>query len=106
MMSIIQKQLKVKTKTSGFSSPAETYVSDRLDLNELIVNDTLTTFYFRYKGENDFGVSKNSILVIDKSETPKQNDFVVVIDNDKFKLVKYDNHKNLWGRVSWIIEKV
>ena len=49
-------QLEIKTETSGFASPAETYVDKRLDLNDLIVNNVYSTFYFRYGGESQYGV--------------------------------------------------
>jgi len=38
--------IEVKTKTTGFGSPAETYVDKRLDLNDLIPMDIMTTYYF------------------------------------------------------------
>jgi len=40
--------IEVKTKTTGFGSPAETYVDKRLDLNDLIPLDIMTTYYFKY----------------------------------------------------------
>jgi len=42
--------LEVKTKTTGFGSPDENYVQNRLDLNQLIPKDIITTFYFKYDG--------------------------------------------------------
>ncbi len=55
-MSSATKELNIKSRTSGFASPAESYVDKRLDLNDLIVKDVHTTFYFQYKGPSTLGV--------------------------------------------------
>lgn len=102
-MSVTEKYLRIKTQTSGFSSPAESYVDKRLDLNELIIQNTYTTFYFRYSGPNTLGVKDGDILVIDKSVTPKEGDLVVLTDKTFFKIREYDGQKNLWGKVTWVL---
>ena len=105
-METIEKELHIKTRTTGFASPAESYVNKRLDLNDLIVSDFKTTFYFRYGGVDTLGVKKGNILVIDRSEEPKEGDLVVITDNTCFKIRKYEGQKNLWGKVSWILNKL
>lgn len=105
-MSTIYENLLIKSKTTGFASPAESYVDKRLDLNDLIANDIHTTFYFRYMGVDTFGVKKGNILVIDKSTYPSEGDLVVLTDKTCFKISKYDGQKNLWGKVSWILQKL
>jgi SOS-response transcriptional repressor LexA len=104
-MSITQKYLTIKTRTSGFSSPAESYVDKRLDLNELICQNSFSTFYFKYVGPNTLGVKDGDILVLDKSETPKEGDLVVLTDKTYFKIREYKGQDNLWGKVTWILTK-
>lgn len=104
-MKTIDKELYIKSKTTGFASPAESYVDKRLDLNELIVNDIKTTFYMRYMGQSTLGVKKGSVLVIDRAEQPKIGDLVVISDTSCLKIREYDNQKNLWGKVCWVLEK-
>ena len=87
-----QDNLVIKTQTTGFASPAESYVDKRLDLNELIVGNLHSTFYFRYKGPKTLGVETN-------------DDLVVLTDKLCFKIRPYENQKNLWGKVSWILKK-
>ena len=58
------KELSIKTQTTGFASPAETYVDKRLDLNDLIVRDLYSTYYFKYSGPNVFDVKQSFISVI------------------------------------------
>lgn len=100
------KELNIKSRTTGFASPAESYVDKRLDLNDLIIQNTYTTFYFRYMGPNTLGVKTGNILVIDRSIDPVEEDLVVLTEKDHFKIRKYEGQPNLWGRVSWILNKV
>lgn len=104
-MNFEESTLKIKTSTTGFASPAESYVDKRLDLNDLIVQDIHSTFYFRYKGPKTLGVDTNDVLVIDRATEPKEGDLVVLTDKLCFKIRPYENQKNLWGRVSWILKK-
>jgi DNA polymerase V len=100
-----QNPIEINSTTTGFASPAETYVDKRLDLNELIVKDIYTTFYFKYSGPEVFGVKQGDTLVIDRNEEPKTGDLVVLTDKTFFKLREYEEQKNLWGKVTWILKK-
>jgi DNA polymerase V len=104
-MNFEESTLKIKTSTTGFASPAESYVDKRLDLNDLIVQDIHSTFYFRYKGPKTLGVDTDDVLVIDRATEPKEGDLVVLTDKLCFKIRPYENQKNLWGRVSCILKK-
>jgi DNA polymerase V len=104
-MPAIENELYIKSRTTGFASPAEAYVDKRLDLNELIIKNVHTTFYFKYLGPDIFGVKGGSTLVIDKSVDPIEGDLVVLTEKESFKLKKFNGETNLWGRVSWILNE-
>lgn len=104
-MSTLTESLLIKTQTSGFASPAETYVSKRLDLNDLLVNDVYTTFYFRYSGPKVFGVKQGDVIVVDRSETPTEGDLVVLTEKSYFAIREYKGQENLWGKITWILNK-
>lgn len=104
-MSTIEKELRINSRTTGFASPAESYVDTRLDLNELIIDNVHTTFYFRYMGPECLGVKTKDVLVIDKSIDPVEGDLVVLTDKTCFKIRRYEGQSNLWGKVSWILSK-
>jgi hypothetical protein len=53
--------IEVKTKTTGFGSPAETYVDKRLDLNDLIPNN-----------QRQLGIFKGSENEIEKTNVDHQ----------------------------------
>ena len=99
------KELRIKTRTSGFASPAESYVDKRLDLNDLIIENVYTTFYFRYSGPSVFNVNQGDVLVIDKSLVPERGDLVVLTETNHFKLREYEGQTNVWGKVSWVLNK-
>lgn len=105
-MNDFSKELQIKSRTTGFASPAESYVDKRLDLNELIVQDVHTTFYFHYKGPNTLGLKMGNILVIDRSIEPGEGDLVVITEKECFKIRKYEGQPNVWGRVNWILNKL
>lgn len=97
--------LEVKTKTTGFGSPAENYVQNRLDLNQLIPNDIITTFYFKYGGDTKLGAKTGDILVVDKALEPKMED-LVLIKEDNIILEKFNSQPNVWGVVTWILTQI
>lgn len=104
-MSFMETTLKIRAQTTGFASPAESYVDKRLDLNDLIVRDAYSTFYFRYKGPKTLGVETDDVLVIDRSIQPEIGDLVVLTDKLCFKIRPYEGQTNLWGKVSWVLKK-
>jgi len=99
--------LKINTQTTGFSSPAENYVNKRLDLNDLLVKDFVSTFYFSYDGDNFSEIKNGNILVVDRSIDPKVGDFVLIVDsNGDINLSKYSGDVIVWGTITWILNKV
>ena len=101
-----QNPIQINATKTGFASPAETYVDKRLDLNDLIVKDHYTTFYFRYSGPSVFGINQGDTIVIDRTEDPKDGDLVILTDKNHFKLREFKGQKNLWGKVTWVLKKM
>jgi DNA polymerase V len=101
-----QNPIYINATTTGFASPAETYVDKRLDLNDLIVKDHYTTFYFKYSGPTVFGINQGDTIVIDRTEEPKDGDLVILTDKTHFKLREFKGQKNLWGKVTWVLKKM
>lgn len=98
-------ELEIKSKTTGFCSPAESYVDKRLDLNELVTPNIHSSFYFKYDGPNMNGIRKGNIIVVDRSINPKLNELVIVTHGNQFRIVTYDGVIEYWGRISWILKK-
>ena len=97
---------EVRTKTTGFGSPAESYVDKRLDLNDLIITDPYTTFFFKYEGEDKFGIKSGDILVVDRSQDPEIGDLIVNKTTTKLQISKYSNQEEIWGTIIWTLSQI
>jgi len=97
--------LNITTKTSGFASPAEVYVTKRLDLHELIINDIFTTFYFRYSGPSALGIKEGDVLVIDKAVVAVTGDLVILTSGGTFTVGEFLGQEEVWGKVTWVLHK-
>lgn len=66
--------------SAGFPSPAEDYISERLDLNEYLIKHPAATFLVRATGNSmiNAGIHENDILIVDKSLTPANGKIVIV----------------------------
>jgi SOS-response transcriptional repressor LexA len=50
-------------------------------------------------------VNQGDVLVIDKSLVPDSGDLVVLTESNHFKLREYQGQTNVWGKVSWVLNK-
>jgi len=99
-----EKYLKIKTETTGFGSPAKDYVDKRLDLNQLINQDIMTTYFFRYAGEEKNNIHPGDIMVVDRSVDPQKNDLIIT-NKETLKVEEYSNQEKVWGTITWILSQ-
>lgn len=66
---------------AGFPSPADDYVEDRLDLNQLLIQNKTATFFLRVKGDSMIGagIHDGDIIVVDRSVEPVDRAVVVAV---------------------------
>lgn len=64
---------------AGFPSPAQDYVEQTLDLNELCIKHPAATFFVKVQGDSmiEAGIFSGDILVVDRSLQPAHGDTVV-----------------------------
>jgi DNA polymerase V len=76
--------------SAGFPSPAQDYVEQALDLNELCVKRPAATFFLRVEGDSmrDAGIYPNDVLVVDRSLTAQHGDVVIAAVNGEFTVKK------------------
>lgn len=67
--------------SAGFPSPADDYVEDRLDLNQLLVQNKSATFFLRVKGDSMIGagIHDGDIIVVDRSVEATDGSVVVAV---------------------------
>jgi DNA polymerase V len=65
----------------GFPSPAEDFVDDTIDLNELLIRNPPATFLYRADGWSmvEAGILDGDVLIVDRSVEPRDGDVVVAL---------------------------
>lgn len=63
----------------GFPSPAQDYVEQRIDLNELLVQHPSATYFVKASGDSmtDAGIGDGDLLVVDSSRKAGHGDIVI-----------------------------
>lgn len=114
----------------GFPSPADDFVENLLDLNQLMVEHPHATFFARAKGDymTQAGIRSDDILVVDRSFSPRHKDIVVAViqgeflcryfvksidgiflypANPKYKSIPFSetNDSFIWGIVTYVVSK-
>lgn len=123
--------LEVQSKTpAGFPSPAEDMAVQRIDLNQILIPNPVSTFYLCVKGTSmeRAGIDDGDHLIVDRSITPRHNHIVIAeIDGEitvkrlfkrngqlrlKAENVTYPDiipqagqQWSIWGVVTFIIKK-
>lgn len=71
---------------AGFPSPAQDYVEEMLDLNDLCIRHRSATYFVRASGQSmtDAGIKDGDLLVVDKSEQPEHGDIVIAAVDGEF----------------------
>lgn len=124
-------QLTESCVQAGFPSPAEGYLTDSLNLHDLVVKNPPATFFVRVSGDSmkDAGIASGDILVVDRSLEPRQDKIVVAVMDGEFtvKRIHFDpsgaitlvaanpayaaikvgrgSEFQVWGVVSYVIHK-
>lgn len=100
----------VRPTQTGFSSPATHYNEPRIDLNSVLIHNSEATFYIRVidSASEKLGISKNDVLIVDKSLTPKLGQLAIVISGDNFEIrrmkLKSSEEIKIWGVITYVIK--
>ncbi|WP_370520845.1 LexA family protein [Snodgrassella sp. ESL0253] len=88
--------LATETIPAGFPSPAEPYISDYLDFNQYLIKNQAATIAVRCGGDSmhDAGISRNDLLIIDRSLTPKHRDIVMADLGNEFTIKRLHKLNN------------
>ena len=79
---------RVSAGLSRFPSPAQDYEQEELDLNNYLIKNAPATFFYRvgksYDSMISVGIYPNSLLIVNRSITPKSSHIVVaVVDGEE-----------------------
>ena len=82
--------------SAGFPSPADDYIGQQLDINDLLIRNPAATFFVRAAGDSmtGVGINDNDILVVDRSLEPVHGKIIIAAINGELtvkRLVKTDH---------------
>ena len=82
----LEVPLYLERVSAGFPSPAQDYVEQALDLNELCIKRPAATFFVRVQGDSmiEAGMYTGDILVVDRSIQPGHGDVVIACLDGEF----------------------
>jgi DNA polymerase V len=77
--------------SAGFPSPADDHIDRKLDLNELLIQHPVATFFVRVAGDSmkDVGINDGDILVIDRSLEATSGKIVIAIVNGELTVKRF-----------------
>jgi DNA polymerase V len=83
--------LMLEAVQAGFPSPADDYVKEPIDINDLFQVDEATTFYVEVKGESMIysGIMPGDVLCVRKDLEPLQGDIVIAVIDDEFTVKRF-----------------
>ncbi len=114
---------------AGFASPADDFIEQYLDLNELLVEHEQATYFVRVAGRSmiDAGIYPDDILIVDRSLEARHNKIIIAVvdgevtvkrlqingekvtlkaENKDYKDIHVFGELNTWGVVTSIIHRV
>ena len=70
----------LKAVSAGFPSPADDFMDQPIDLSRELIQNTAATFVMKVKGNSaiDAGIFDGSLIIVDRSLMPKDDDPVMV----------------------------
>lgn len=91
--------------SAGFPSPAADYEDKQLDINDYLIRNPVSTFFFPVQGDSMQGaeIFDGDILVVDRS-IKAMHGHIVIAFVDGERLVKRLHHRN--GRVALVAENL
>lgn len=79
---------------AGFPSPAQDYVDQCMDLNELCIRHPATAFFVRVKGDSmvEGGIGGGDVLIVEGSIEPRHGDIVIACIDDSLTVKRLEIH--------------
>lgn len=82
---------------AGFPSPAEAYVEKGLDLNQFLIRNPATTFFFWVRGPSmkDAGIDDGDLIAVDRSINPQPGHIVLAVVNNEYTVKRFTVNKGI-----------
>lgn len=88
--------------SAGFPSPADDYIGQQLDLNDLLIKKPASTFFVRVAGDSmtGIGINDNDILVVDRSLEPTNGRIIIAALNGELTVKRLIKTARSWRLVA------
>ena len=82
---------------TGFPSPADDYMEEKLDLNKYLIKHPAATYFARAEGDSMIGagIYPGDILIIDKAISEARDKVIVAWFNGEFTVKRYHINERL-----------
>jgi hypothetical protein len=94
----------------GFPNAATDTAIQTLDLNKLLIKNSVSTYFFRNQNYDwrSYGILPGDLLVVDRARAAGKNDLVIWWEGESFKLSP--KHKApldhaVWGTLSGVVRE-
>jgi DNA polymerase V len=79
---------------AGFPSPAQDYIDQKMDLNELCIHHPAATFFVRVSGDSmiEGGIRDGDVLIVDGALEPRHGDIVIACLDDSLTVKRLELH--------------
>ncbi len=87
---------------TGFASPAQSFVKERLNIHDLLVTNETASFFFELESSTYQHAlfRQGDILVVDRSLPPTNSCYIVAILHNEFTVIYLQGKTNQWKAVS------
>lgn len=118
--------------SAGFPSPADGYLENALDLNDLMIENPPATFFVRVEGDSMIGagIHPGDMLIVNRAKTPNDGRIIIAVldgeltvkrlrilkdntvkleaENDAYPpiLVSAEREFKIWGVVTGVVRSV
>lgn len=94
---VLQLPLYIERVPCGFPSPAQDYIEQRIDLNDLLVQHPSATYFLKVSGDSmiEAGISDGDMIVVDSSLTAGHGDIVVAAIDGEFTIKRLQLHPSV-----------
>ncbi|MDZ7786233.1 MAG: hypothetical protein U5L95_03875 [Candidatus Saccharibacteria bacterium] len=95
----------------GFPNAATDTAIQTLDLNKLLIKNSVSTYFFRAHNNDwrEYGILRGDILVIDRARPAGKNDLVIWWEEESFRLSlkhRVAMDRAVWGTLTGVVRQL
>lgn len=87
---------------TGFASPAQSFVKERLNIHDILVDNETATFFFEIESTDyrQAAFRKGNIIVVDRSKSLTKQCLIVAVLQNEFAIIHLSGRPNQWNAIN------